>query len=211
MGIIRDLWNDPDPLKWFIFGSLGLSVVLSGTYYWQTGKSADLATAIKRFKAKPVREGDPAPKESVQGIVDKADQLAAYLKQIEDDPFANLEEDPGSFASNYVVKRSSPAMMPDPKVSTNAGAGGGQGYTDTDITVTFLPDKIFARDNIYKFLWNMEQSPLVVTTHFSLGPSDRNHKRGQTLSSDGTDFWKFESKFTVRRPKKAATPAGPAR
>ena len=49
MSIIRDLWNDPDPLKWVIFGGVGLSLALGGAYYWQTTKLTDLKDSIVKI------------------------------------------------------------------------------------------------------------------------------------------------------------------
>ncbi|MFN0206549.1 MAG: hypothetical protein ACKVS6_09595 [Planctomycetota bacterium] len=200
MGIIRDLWNDPDPIKWFIFGGIGLSLALGGALYWQNGKVAQLQENIISFQRTPKNAGDIAPTGSLQEINDKTDQLAGMFKQVEDDPFANLDEDPSSGASSYVIRSGTGAKIPDPKVSTSAGRGGSS-YVDTEINVSFPGQKAFPRNNIRVFLYNMERSPLVVCTHLALNPGDRNHKNGQTLPPDGTDQWTLESKFTVRRPK----------
>jgi hypothetical protein len=207
MGILRDLWNDPDPIKWVIFGGAALSVVLAGGLYWQHGKLDELRDDITKFQRVPKNAGDPAPKDSLQAIVDKVDQLAGLLKQIEGDDFAKLEEDVASNASNYVIRCGMPAKIPDPKVSTSAGRGGAT-YVDTEINVSFQGQKSFPRNNIRIFLYNMERSPLVVCTHIALTPGDRNHRNGQTLPPDKQDQWILESKFTVRRPKVATPPAG---
>lgn len=205
MSLIRDLWNDPDPIKWVIFGGLGVSLIFSGALYWQNGKLTELKDAIALHEKQPRTANDPAPKDSLQQFLERADQLAGYMKQIQDDPFSNLEEDPANYASQYVVKRSTPAGCKDPKVSVNV-KGGGTSYTDTEINVSFLNNFTLYRDNIHKFLYNMELSPLVVTTFFTWTPAERNHRPGQVLPADGTDQWIFESKFTVRRPK-ITTPA----
>src|SRR5262245_56106970 len=121
MGILRDLWNDPDPLKWFIFGCFGASLALGGTLYWQQKNLDERNEFIAKFEKKR-KSGDlQAPRESLQAIADKADELAAFQKQVEDDPFGNIDnpnDDPANYASTYVIRCASKALIPDPKVAT---------------------------------------------------------------------------------------------
>ncbi|MBI3819369.1 MAG: hypothetical protein HY286_11800 [Planctomycetes bacterium] len=204
MSIIRDLWNDPDPIKWVIFGGFGVSAVLGGLLYWQAGMRADLQSTISVAESVPRNANDPAKSDSLQEFLQRADQLQNYMKQVEDDPFAKADEDPGQNASQYVTRQCINARIKDPKVIPST-KGSGTGFVDTEISVSFLNGTTVGRENIYKFLYDMELSPLVVTTYFSWIPAERNHRAGQTLPGDGADQWIFESKFTVRRPK-LATP-----
>lgn len=204
MSLLRDLWNDPDPVKWVIFGGLGVAVLLGGGLYWQTGKSRELQEIIDTHRHVPKNPTDPPKRDSLQQLLERADQLSGYMKQIQDDPFAS-DEDPANYASNYVIKKGTPAGVSDPKVTANV-KGGSTGYSDTEISVTFPNSKSYLRENIYKFLYNMELSPLVVTTFVSWNPAERNHRAGQVLPADHQDQWFFESKFTVRRPKVQALP-----
>lgn len=219
MGILRDLWNDPDPLKWVVFGGAGVSLAFAGALFWQNGRLSTLKDDIARLDRVQAKSDMPAPVGSMQALADKAEQVKAYYKQIEEDPFAqnlnNPAEDPEEYVSTYVYKQAGPggANLPNPKISTNIK--GGTGYTDTEITVTFPRETIVQRDNIKAFLYNMERSPQVVCTQLSMTPAIQNHKPGMTLpgpEANGKpspeETWVIESRFTIRRPKSkpGATP-----
>lgn len=213
MGLLRDLWDDPDSvMKWTIFGSVGVSIVFAGTLYWQTSKLAELKDAIARLERKPAKAGDAAPAGSLQAIADKAAQVKGFYTQLDDDPLtkagASATDDPEQYVSTYVYRQAGPdgARLPNPRITTTTK--GGTGFTDTEISVTFQKDTVILRDNIWAFLYNMERSPQVVCTQVNFAPAIQGHKPGMTLPQpDGVgkpspdEVWTFDSRFTIRRPK----------
>jgi hypothetical protein len=217
MGLIRDLWHDPDPLKWVIFGGFAVSLGFGGALYWQSTKLAESKDSIARLERKPPKAGEKAPTGSLQALADKAEQVKSYLKQVDDDPLTqaggSTGDDPEMYASTYVYKQATPSKLPNPKTATTNK--GGTGFSDTEISVTFPKETVVLRDNIWTFLYNMERSPQVVCTQCNFQTAVQGHKPGMTLPQPDADgkpsndeIWTLDSRFTIRRPKtKPGTPA----
>src|SRR4029453_2371772 len=61
MGLIRDLWNDTDPIKWVIFGGAAAALLAGGALAIQTSRLNGLQAELDKALGKPggARGGAP--------------------------------------------------------------------------------------------------------------------------------------------------------
>lgn len=197
MSLFRDLWEDPDPIKWLIFGLAGLSVAGGGVLYWQYSNLTSLREALQRETKFPIAGSTaPASTGSLQLLVERATELGKLNQQIEGDKLVGNLDNP----SEYIYGNAAQVSLGNLKLTTSQNSPGGATYADTITSATPPREKPITREQIYKFLWNCERSPLMTVTYLSLTPFDTKHRPGQTLAED---HWYFDTKLTIRRKRVA--------
>ena len=193
MSLVRDLWNDPDPIKWVILGGAGVSVVLGGVLVFQISRLSDLRTNLEKVLKQPASASAKASPGSLQYLVEKADEVKKFHSQIDDDSLINTLDDP----TEYVYKAAAFVQLGSPSVQAAPGPGGPT-WKDTVLSFTPEKDKPTFRDQIKGLLFNIQISPLITVTYLSVWPFEKNHKAGQPNLDD---WWGFDAKFTIRQQK----------
>ena len=203
MGFVRDLWNDPDPTKWVIFGGTFAAVALGGLLVWQKGRESENEAAIARLLARSTT--GVAPRGSLQQIADVAAEVLEYRNLL--DPAANARNtnyiDPDQ-PTLYISQSAGPAKMGDLSIEARPNANVGPNYKDDVIQVRPKRDSSFRRENIQYFLFNVQIQPEMKVTQVRIRPAEKDHKPGMTLPEQ--DMWTFESQITYR--KVSAKPTG---
>lgn len=198
MGFLRDLWNDPDPIKWVIFGGAAASVLAGGALLIQTSTLNATKESLATVLAKPKGPAAPAPRGSLQEIADKAHEVGQYARQVKEDQLLSNIDNP----TQYIQQMAAYAKLGDLTIQPTQG-GGGQTYKDTSFNVVPPRDRAVPRENLKIFLYNIQtMSALMTVTSIHLFPFGGNHRPGMTLGQTEEDEkWMFDARFTIRQRK----------
>lgn len=204
MGLLRDLWNDPDPIKWVIFGGAAAALLAGGALAFQVSRLNGLQAELDKALAKPRGATAQAPRGSLQEIADKAYEVKGYVDQVKEDKLIDNLDNP----NQYIQQQGAFGSLGDLTIQPTAG-GGGTNYKDITFNVIPPRDKYASREQIKAFLYNIQnQSALMTVTYIHLFPFGGNHRPGMTLGEDEKDEkWSFDARFTIRQ-RKTETPGG---
>ncbi len=194
MSLVRDLWSDPDPIKWVIFGGAFAAAALGGVLYFQSGKLSTTEETLSRLRRVPPSATAPSPGGSLQLFADRAKELSDLINQVNPKEAENALQDP----SNTIYSAAAQVRMGAPTVTPSASGGGGATFRDTVISVTPQREAVISREILYKFLYNVERVGVITTTFVSMTPRQKNHRPGMTLEED---LWTIDTKFTIRVKK----------